>query len=431
MNRILKTFIFLSIPNIISNLIVPFASTIDLAVLGQDSALLPVSAVVMGTIIFEFLFIGFNFLRMGTTSIVARTLDEDQHQVILLRSLAIAFSCGILIILFSPLIKIISEVLISGNLELKDEMFHYFDGRILGAPAVLMNLVFLGWYLGKQKVKHCLNITLFSNGLNIILTIYLVLVLKKGSWGAGLSTSLANSFVCIIYILINLKQFANISKVNIKEAFDKDEILLLFKMNLNLFIRTIMIVSVFSMFTSLSSSLGSVVLVSNSLLLKLLSFFSYFIDGFAFSIETMGGKFYVQKEFKKLKQILSYSFVLSLICFFLFISGFYLFWEEGISLLNKNLEVIQYSMKDRVILIIIMFVAQGAYIYDGLYIGIGDFKNMRNSNMLGFILALLCFLYFIFVNKINMALWIGLLLFMLTRFIYLSCKLKSNISSNE
>ncbi|MGB0930024.1 MAG: MATE family efflux transporter, partial [Chitinophagales bacterium] len=67
-----KEILRLAIPNIISNVSVPLLSSVDTALMGRFSEV-HIGAVGVGAMIFNFLYWSFGFLRMATTSFVARS----------------------------------------------------------------------------------------------------------------------------------------------------------------------------------------------------------------------------------------------------------------------------------------------------------------------------------------------------------------------
>ena len=67
----------LAIPNIISNLSVPLLSAVDTALVGHLSEVYYIGAVAIGSMIFNFVYWGFGFLRMGTTGITAQAFGQN------------------------------------------------------------------------------------------------------------------------------------------------------------------------------------------------------------------------------------------------------------------------------------------------------------------------------------------------------------------
>ncbi|HET6527160.1 MAG TPA: MATE family efflux transporter, partial [Balneolaceae bacterium] len=69
----------LAIPNIISNLTVPLIGIVDTALIGHLEKTYYLGAIAVGGMIFNFIFWGFGFLRMGTTGITAQAFGKENH----------------------------------------------------------------------------------------------------------------------------------------------------------------------------------------------------------------------------------------------------------------------------------------------------------------------------------------------------------------
>ena len=67
----------------------------------------------------------------------------------------------------------------------------FFNGRILGAPAVLVNFVLLGWLLGRSQGRAVIVLAIIGNSSNIGLDYWFIRVLGWGSYGAGLATAIS------------------------------------------------------------------------------------------------------------------------------------------------------------------------------------------------------------------------------------------------
>ena len=66
-----KKILNLAVPNVISNLSVPLLGVVDTALVGHLDEVYYLGALAVGGMIFNFLFWGFGFLRMGTTGLTA------------------------------------------------------------------------------------------------------------------------------------------------------------------------------------------------------------------------------------------------------------------------------------------------------------------------------------------------------------------------
>ena len=65
-----------------------------------------------------------------------------------------------------------------------------------------------------------------------------------------------------------------------------------FKVNSDIFLRTLCLVAVFTSFTVASTKMGDTLLAVNTLMLELFTLFSYMMDGFAYAGEALAGRYY-------------------------------------------------------------------------------------------------------------------------------------------
>ena len=90
----------LSWPLIIANFTIPLVGLTDTIIMGHMPDSLYIAAIAIGGIIFNFMYAGLNFLRMGTTGIVSQKFGENNFEEVflsLLRPLLIAFSIGVIL----------------------------------------------------------------------------------------------------------------------------------------------------------------------------------------------------------------------------------------------------------------------------------------------------------------------------------------------
>ncbi|NIT61198.1 MAG: MATE family efflux transporter, partial [Aliifodinibius sp.] len=110
----------LAIPNIISNLSVPLLGAVDTALVGHLEEAYYLGAIAVGSMIFNFIFWGFGFLRMGTTGITAQAFGEKNQTesiMTLARALTVAIVFGVLIVLLQAWIADLSFWLVEASPE--------------------------------------------------------------------------------------------------------------------------------------------------------------------------------------------------------------------------------------------------------------------------------------------------------------------------
>src|SRR5690606_5410063 len=78
-----RQVLFLAIPIVLANLTQPLMSAVDTAVAGHLPGAEHLAGVALGALLFNFLFWGFGFLRMGTTGVVAQYFGAGQSDAIL------------------------------------------------------------------------------------------------------------------------------------------------------------------------------------------------------------------------------------------------------------------------------------------------------------------------------------------------------------
>ena len=156
----------LAIPNILTNLTVPLVSLVDVALMGRMPSANYIIAIGLGTLIFNFLYWAFGFLRMGTTGLVSQAFgrnDQDEQLEYLQKGLIIALSAGLLIILVQLPLEYFSLWVLQTDQAVEPLLAEYIRYRIWAAPATISVYVFTGWFLGMQDSRSALLLALIFN----------------------------------------------------------------------------------------------------------------------------------------------------------------------------------------------------------------------------------------------------------------------------
>ncbi|NNF36674.1 MAG: MATE family efflux transporter, partial [Saprospiraceae bacterium] len=148
-----KEILRLAIPNIISNISVPLLSTVDTLLMGRMSAA-HLGAVGIGSMIFNFIYWNFGFLRMGTTGMTAQAFgrnDTKSISDILGRASLLAFILAIIIMIFQIPLYYLSAYLMNVQSSHDPLIAEYFYTRMWAAPATLALYGLMGWFFGMQN----------------------------------------------------------------------------------------------------------------------------------------------------------------------------------------------------------------------------------------------------------------------------------------
>jgi len=414
-----KNVLRLAIPNIISNLSVPLLGAVDTALVGHLDEVYYLGAIALGGMIFNFIFWGFGFLRMGTTGITAQAFgehDKTESVMTLVRALLVAGIFSALILLLQTFIADLSFWLVEATEEVEDYTRIYFDIRIYTAPATLGLYAINGWFLGMQNARYPMIVTVVLNVLNIILDVFFVYSMNMHVDGVAWGTLIARYVGLTLAVILLVYKYRSWLKAYVREKLlELEPVKKFFSVNRDIFIRTLCLIFTFSFFTAKSAEFGNVILAANTILLQLWMIVSYGIDGFAFAAESLIGRYTGAGDSRKVKQAVKYCFIWG-IGIGLGASLTYALLDRSIlSLFTNQQGVIDTAMLFFTWTIAGPAVSSFCYIWDGIFIGATATVPMRNSMIIATVLVFLP-VYGIGVYYLgNHALWMAMTLFMIAR----------------
>ena len=408
---------------------VPLASLVDTAFLGHLTEISYLAGVAIATILFNYLYWTFGFLRMGTTGLTAQARGRDAPEEVFLilgRNCAIAFSIGMVILILQHPIRDLGFTLLQAEPEVIAAGKEYYNALIYGAPATLINFVLLGWFLGKEEVQKVLLLSTVNKGINIVGDYVFIVLWHQSSGGAGTATAISQYVTLILGLIIIAAEIPwKRWQTYGSRIFNLSALKVIFSLNRDILIRTLALVSTFALFTNLSATMGTGILAANTLLLQVVSLSAYFIDGIAFATESMAGNLHGQGKQTQLIPLLKLAGSSSLIAGLSFATVFYLFPEGLFGLLTNHSEVIERVMNDVWWLFPILGFGAIAYMLDGYFLGLTAGKVLRQSTLmaagLGFAPMAIAAWYW----QANTLLWLALALFMATRSITLGLKIRN------
>ncbi|BDD11976.1 MATE family efflux transporter (plasmid) [Fulvitalea axinellae] len=414
-----RRILSLAVPNIISNVTVPLLGLVDMALLGHLESEAYLGAISLGGMVFNLLYWGFGFLRMGTAGFSAQAFgkeDWDESGLVMARSLSLGLAIGIGLILLRTPIGNLSFGLLQGGEDVLRWGRSYYDIRIFAAPATIGTYALVGWSVGMQNTRVPMAVTVLSNVLNIVFSAIFIYVFDLKSDGAAYGTVLAQYGGLILGVYALRRKYAFAWKwPDWGKVLERVALKRYFSVNRDIFIRTMCLIAVFNYFTYASAGLGDTLLAANALLLQFTYFFSYLIDGFAFAAEALAGRYMGEGNLDKVKQAVKVLFVWGLGLSLAF-SGVYALAGEGIlSLLTSNAKVLQAAHPYLIWTWLIPILGFASYLWDGIFIGATAGRQMMLSMMVA---SLLVFFPVYFSLKgiwPNHALWAGLSAFLFAR----------------
>ena len=405
-------------PMILSNVSVPLLGMVDTGVTGHLESSVYLGAVAIGSTIFSFIYMGMNFLRMGTTGIAAQRFganDNDGLRLSLGQAVIVALLIATALIALQVPIGRIAMRLIGGEADVQAFALQYFHIRIWSAPGTLANYVLIGWFLGLQNARVPLLIFLTINTTNIVLDLLFVIGLGMKVDGVALASVIAEYAglaVGLYFVARELRQRAGhwplalLVKIRAYAAF--------FSINANLFIRTMALMFTFAFVTAQGARLGGVILAANAILMNLQTLTAFVLDSFAHAAEALVGKAIGEGRREALERSVQLSLKWSLIfavgfCAFYLVTGPLL-----IRILTDLTDVRDTAMRYLPWLIVSPLVSVWSFLYDGVYVGATRAREMRNIMVLSTV-AIFLPAWFLLQGYGNHGLWLAFTLFMVSR----------------
>jgi MATE family multidrug resistance protein len=415
----IKYILKLSIPIFFANLAIPMVGIIDTTLMGNMGNLYYLSATSVAANLFSMIFWSFGFLRMGTVGMVSQANGRNDHSEILnivFRNLLFVITISIIIILIQNLTLNLSLKIFDLSEITKDLYEQYFRIRVYSAPGELTLYIITGLFVGLQKTKISSFAVGFFSILNILISVALVtkfdLNIKGVAYGT-LFSALITSIIFLIYMFWYLSKYTKIV-IKLSQIFNMKKIKNIFNININIFIRTILLTFSFLWFTYLGTQVGEDYVAANAILINLVFLSAFILDAYAFSTEGIVGYSLGKKDLTLFKNIVRNSFILSSISG-LIISIIFFFTNNFVINFMSDIDEIRRLSSSYVIwLIILPTISSFCYQFDGIFIGTSQTKELRNAmifSVLVYLLISILLIKFLF----NTGIWISLCIFMILR----------------
>ena len=423
----------IALPSIVSNITVPLLGMIDVAIVGHMGSPVYIGAVAVGSMIFNLVYWLFGFLRMGSSGLTSQALgrrDFTEVMRLLVRSTTIALGIALMLILLQISMKWAAFELIGPTADVAPIAQTYFYIVIWGAPAVLGLYSLSGWYIGMQNTRFPMFISIMQNVVNILASLTLVYGFGMKIEGVAWGTVIAQYAGFIVALGLLLRYYGRLrGYLVLRGTFVREAMGRFFHVNSDIFLRTLCLVAVNLFFTSAGARSGAVILSVNTVLMQLYLFFSYFMDGFAYAGEALGGKTYGARNVVAFRETLHrlwiWALIVTLAYTLLYIGGGR--WIVGI--LTDEAQVLEASQEYLCWIWLIPAAGAAAFIWDGVFIGITATRGMLVSSFLS---ALGFFIVYLLAESYlgNHGLWLAMIIYLALRGILQTIWYRSRILSD-
>lgn len=417
-----KEILQLAIPNIISNISVPLISSVDTGLMGSLSAL-HIGAVGLGSMIFNFIYWNFGFLRMGTTGMTAQAYGKNNPAAMVHtwgRALIIALLLSGLILLLQQPLASLGFSLMNVAKDQYELVATYFYIRIWAAPASLVLVVMMGWFFGMQNAIYPLLLTIIINITNILASYILVHYYHLGVAGVAYGTVIAQYVGVVSALLLFLYKYKYLFKSFERSVLlASQEFLGFLRVNSDIFLRTFCMTIAFGFFYSQSAAAGAEILAVNTILMQFLNWMSFGVDGFAYAAESLVGKYTGANQPATTRKTIQLSMYwgMALALFFSLVYG--IFGVHLVHLFTDKTAIIEAAIPYLWWMVLLPIIGTPCYIWDGVFVGLTAVKAMRNSMLLALIAYLACYLVLSYFYAepafLSNVLWLSLITFLAVR----------------
>jgi MATE family multidrug resistance protein len=409
-----RLMLAITIPVMLASLTTPLLGLVDTAVIGQlgDPHLL--GGLAIGALVFDFLFSTMNFLRAGTTGLVAQAMgrhDNVEQQAVFWRAIGIAVLVGFVFIAATPLVLTATVRFMNPDQAVADAMSTYVSIRLFSSPMALGNFVVLGLLLGQGKAMQGLYLQFLLNGVNVVMTYWLGLVLGWGVAGIAWGTVLGESVALIVGLGMVYWQFRAVPNPSRARILDMHAIRRMFAVNRDIMLRSFFLLIAYAYFTRAGTEAGAVTLATNAVLMNFLLISGYLIDGVTTAAEQISGRAVGAHYRPAFDRGIKLSFLWGMVLASLMALFFLSYGNAIVAILIKSADVQAMAALYMPWAALAPVTGLLAFHMDGVFIGATwsrDMRNMMILSLVGYFAA-----YFILPQFMgNHGLWLALHLFL-------------------
>ena len=418
MNQCDRKILKIALPAIVTNITVPLLGLVDTAIVGHMGAAAYIGAIAVGSMIFNLVYWVFAFLRMGTSGMTAQAWGRrDMKEVVqlLMRSATVSLTISLILLILQYPLRELMFFFIGPTADVRLLATDYYNIVIWGAPAMLGLYSMSGWFIGMQNTRIPMVISIMQNVVNIMVSLWLVYGLDMKVEGVAFGTIIAQYTGLFVAIGLWMHYYRRLLRRGILLVKDcLSDWLSFFRVNRDIFLRTLFLVAVNLYFTSAGARQGAVILAVNTLLMQLFLFFSYFIDGFAYAGEALGGKYWGAQNRPAFREVVNRLFVWGGIMVFLFTTVYVLGGMPFLRLLTDEPHVVEASRDYVWWAYLIPLAGVVAFVWDGVFIGITATRGMLMSSCIAAIVFFAgCMLLMGMIG--NHGLWLSMILYLVVR----------------
>lgn len=413
----------LAIPAIIAGIAEPLLSITDTAIVGNidvDGIESLAAAGIVGSFLSMLIWV-LGQTRSAISTIISQYLGAGKiEDVKSLPAQAIFLNISLSILILLSTIFIVDDIfkLLNASGKILEYCISYYSIRVWGFPLTLFTFAVMGIFRGLQNTFYPMIIAITGAILNIILDYTFVFGVEgfinpMYLEGAAWASLIAQAVMAVMAFIL----LVNKTAISLKLVFPlHPELKRLIFMSLHLFIRAIALNTALILAVREATALGDQYIGAHTIAINLWLFSAFFIDGYSAAGNSISGRLLGAGDYKGLalllKKIMNYGLAVS---FVLMLVGFVFYKPIG-HIFSNDLPVLNAFYSIFFIVLLGLPINAVAFIYDGIFKGLGEMKYLRNTllwgTFFGFIPTLLIGIYF----ELELyGIWIAFTVWMLIR----------------
>lgn len=384
----------LAIPALIAGISEPILSLTDAAVVGNIPANATVSLAAIGivTTFLSMLIWVLGQTRSAISSIISQHVGANKlEQVKNLPAQAILIITTLSLIIIATTYPFASQIfkLYNASGLILDYSVDYYKIRVFGFPFTLFVIAVFGTFRGLQNTFYPMIIAIIGASLNVILDFVLVygitdLIPPMHIKGAAYASVIAQIIMAIMsgYLLLTKTSIP----LRVTFPFNK-QINNFALMILNLFVRTLALNITLYFATKYATSYGENYIAAYTIAINLWFLGAFIIDGYASAGNILSGKLLGEKSYNLLIQLSNTLIKIGILQgIVIAVLGTIFYYPIG-QIFTKEPEVLNQFYNIFWIVLAMQPLCALAFIFDGMYKGLGQMKVLRNLLLLSTILV--------------------------------------------
>lgn len=411
----------------------PILSITDSAVVGNLSVNATESLAAVGIVgaFISMLIWVFGQTRSAISSIVSQYLGAGNIEAIRnlpSQAILIITSTSLLIILLTyPFASSIFKLYNASGLIL-DYCIEYYRIRVFGFPFTLLTIAIFGTFRGLQNTYYPMIIAIIGTLINVVLDFAFVYGIQdiipamqiKGAAYASVVAQVSMALLSVYYLKIKTA-IPLVARLPFNPEIKKFIVMIL-----NLFVRTLALNVTLYFASAYATRYGAAYIAAYTIAINLWFLGAFIIDGYSSAGNILSGKLYGAKAYKLLitlsNKLIKYGILLGLGIAFI---GFLIYYPIGKLFIKETAVLNAFYDIFWIVLVMQPFCAL-AFIFDGIFKGLGRMEDLRNLLLVSTFLLFLPALFVLDNLELKLyAIFIAMFLWILGRGLPLILKFRN------